>query len=164
MINVSWNVLSPMSLSNVSLSNFSWFQYFSTLKICSLLEFCFRNVLPKITSNFSALSLKKDRKYVGIFHGKRDTFLHVAFVWVSFLLVLKAVCSRQNPTGVNEDTSTSVKVFSVAGLVNVNGRLPRLLRDVALSAPKHAERRAVQGVVQALPTCCYKADRFQDDG
>lgn len=65
----------------------------------------------------------------------------------SFLLALKAVCSRQDPTGVNQDSSTSVKVFLETGLVNVNDRLPRLLRDVALSAPKHAERRVIQGVV-----------------
>lgn len=66
---------------------------------------------------------------------------------VSFLLVLEAVCSRQDPTGVNEDSTTPVKVFSVTGLVNINGRLPWLLRDVAYSAPKHAERRAIHAVV-----------------
>lgn len=67
--------------------------------------------------------------------------------WVSFLLFLKAVCSRQDPAGVNEDASTSVEVLPETGLVDVNDCLPRLLRDVALSAPKHAERRPVQGVV-----------------
>lgn len=76
----------------------------------------------------------------------------------SFLLALKAVCSRQDPTGVNQDSSTSVKVFLETGLENVNDRLPRLLRDVALSAPKHAERRVIQGVVQPLATCCYRQD------
>lgn len=65
----------------------------------------------------------------------------------SFLLVLEAVCSRQDPTGVNEDSSTSVEVFPVSGLVDINDRLPRLLRDVTLSAPKHAKRRAIQGIV-----------------
>lgn len=65
----------------------------------------------------------------------------------SFLLLLEAVCSRQDPTGVNEDSSASVEVFPVSGLVDINDRLPRLLRDVTLSAPKHAERRAIQGIV-----------------
>lgn len=82
-------------------------------------------------------------------HGKHVKFiiLCVCEGCESLLLVLEAVCSRQDPAGVNEDSSTSVKVFPVAGLVNINDRLPRLLRDVALSAPKHAERRAIQGVV-----------------
>jgi len=148
-----------MSLSNVSLSNFSWFQYFSTLKICSLLEFCFRNVLPKITSSFSALALKEkkreDNEYICMKHGKLVKCCVCVCVCVWLLLVLEAVGRRQDPTGVNEDSSASVEVFSETGLVNVDGRLPRLLRDVALSAPKHAERRAIQGVVQALATCCY---------
>lgn len=65
----------------------------------------------------------------------------------SFLLVLEAVCRRQDPTGVNEDASTSVKVFLETGLVHINDRLPRLLCNVALSAPEHAERRLIQGVV-----------------
>lgn len=66
---------------------------------------------------------------------------------MSFLLILEAVCSRQDPAGVYEDSSALVKVLLVTGLVNVNGGLPRLLRDVALPAPNHAERRAVQCVV-----------------
>lgn len=57
---------------------------------------------------------------------------------------------RQNPTGINQDSSTSVEVLSETGLVNVDGRLPRLLCDVALSAAEHAETRAIQRVVQAL--------------
>lgn len=76
----------------------------------------------------------------------------------SFLLVVEAVCRRQDPTGVNEDSSTSVNVFLVSGLVGINDRLPRLLRDVTLSAPKHAERGPTQGIVYPLTTCCYRED------
>lgn len=63
-----------MSLSYVGSSNFSWIQYFSTLKICSPLEFCFRNVRPRTTSNFSALCLKKEIKYVSMIHEKHQWF------------------------------------------------------------------------------------------
>lgn len=57
------------------------------------------------------------------------------------LPVLKAVCSRQDPAGVDEDSSTSVKELSAASLVNINGRLPRLLGDVALFASINAVRQ-----------------------
>lgn len=67
-------------------------------------------------------------------------------VWRA-LPFFKAVCSRQNPAGVYEDPSTSVKMLLVTGQVNVNDRLPWLLRDVTLSAAKNAERRVIQGVV-----------------
>lgn len=55
----------PMSLSYVSLSKFSWIQYWSTLKICSLLEFSLRNVLPKITSSFSTLTTSLEKIKAG---------------------------------------------------------------------------------------------------
>lgn len=64
-----------MSLSNVSLSKFSCLQYFSTLKICWLLEFCFRNVRPKITSNFWTRSLIKQKRNVFVLlHGNLVEF------------------------------------------------------------------------------------------
>lgn len=66
------------------------------------------------------------------------------------------MCSRQHPTGVDEDSSASVMVLLVPGLVHVDDRLPRLHCDVALPAPKHAKRRLVQGVVQPLTTCCCR--------
>lgn len=98
---VSWNSHSPMSLSNVSLLNFSWIQYFSTLKICSLLEFCLRNVLPKITSNFSTLALKKENGLCLYAACWMVYFLSLCEGCWSFLLVLEAVRRRQDPTGVN---------------------------------------------------------------
>lgn len=64
-----------MSLSNVSLSKFSCLQYFSTLKICWLLEFCFRYVRPKITSNFCTFSLiKQKRSLFVLLHGNLVEF------------------------------------------------------------------------------------------
>lgn len=68
------------------------------------------------------------------------------------------MCSRQHPTGVDEDSSTSVMVLLVPLLVHVDDRLPRLHCDVALPAPKHAVRRLVQGIVQPLTTCCCRDD------
>lgn len=76
----------------------------------------------------------------------------------SFLLVVKAVCRRQDPTGVNEDSSTFVKVFLVSGPVDINDRLPRLLGDVTLWAPKYAERGPTQGIVYPLTTGCYREE------
>lgn len=70
-----------------------------------------------------------------------------ACVKQSLLPILEAVCSSQDPAGVDEDSSAPVKIFLVTGLVNVDERLPRLLHDVALLAPKQAERRSFQGVV-----------------
>lgn len=81
-----------------------------------------------------------------------------------FLLFFKAVCSRQDPTGVDKDSSTPVKVLSATGLVNINGRLPWLVSDVAIFAPIYAECRAIQGVICTLTTCCYREDRLQYDG
>lgn len=49
-------------------------------------------------------------------------------------------------------------VLLVPGLVHVDDRLPRLHCDVALPAPKHAERRLAQGIVQPLTTCCCRDD------
>lgn len=66
------------------------------------------------------------------------------------------MCGRQDPAGVDEDSSAAVEVLTVAFLVNVDGGLPRLLRDVALFASEHAERRAVQGVVETLATHCCR--------
>lgn len=71
----------------------------------------------------------------------------------SALLVVEAVRSSQDPAGVDEDASTSVEVYFVIGAVDVDGRLPRLLDDFAVSAPVHAEGHAIQGVVEALATC-----------
>lgn len=59
------------------------------------------------------------------------------------LLLLEAVCSRQDPAGVDEDSSTAVEVLPGARLVHVDDGLPRLLRDVADFTPKDAERRAI---------------------
>lgn len=76
--------------------------------------------------------------------------------WSAFLPAFEAVCGRQDPAGADEDASAAVEVLPVTGLVNVDGGLPRLLRDVALFASEHAERRAVQGVVQTLATRCCR--------
>lgn len=70
----------------------------------------------------------------------------------------------QNPAGINQDPSTSVKVLLVTPLEDVDDRLPRLLGDVALSAPKHTERRMIQGVVQPLAAGCYRADMMVGNG
>lgn len=64
--------------------------------------------------------------------------------------------SRQDPAGADEDSSAAVEVFSVTGLVNVDGGLPRLLGDVALLASEHAKRWAAQGVVETLATRCCR--------
>lgn len=94
---------------------------------------------------------EKEREYVCQLHVKHVKLCILCVCMCegheSFLPVLEAVCSGQDPTGVNEYSSTSEKVFSVTGLININDRLPRLFRNVALSAPKHAEHRAIQGVV-----------------
>lgn len=71
---------------------------------------------------------------------------------------------RQNPTGINQDASTSVKVLLVTGLVDVDDRLPRLLGDVALSAPKHTEHRMIQGVVQPLAAGSYRPNMMVGNG
>lgn len=93
---------------------------------------------------------KKDRQYVCMLHAKHVQlcmFVCMCDGCESFLPVLEAMCSRQDPTGVDEDSSTSVEVLLVTGLVNINDSLPWLLRDVTLSASKHAERWVIQGVV-----------------
>lgn len=56
-----------------------------------------------------------------------------------FVPDFEAVCSRQNPAGVDKDSSAAVEVFPEAGLVNIDESLPWLLCDVAISASEHAE-------------------------
>lgn len=70
----------------------------------------------------------------------------------------------QNPAGINQHSSTPEKVLLVTGLVHVDDGLPRLLGDVALSAPKHTEHRMIQGVVQPLAAGCYRADILVGNG
>lgn len=70
----------------------------------------------------------------------------------------------QDPAGVDQDSSTPEKVLLVTGLEDVDDGLPRLLGDVALSAPKHTERRLIQGVVQPLAAGCCRADIPVGDG
>lgn len=75
---------------------------------------------------------------------------------VEDILDFEAMCCRQNPAGVDEDSSAAVEVSPEASLVNVDDGLPRLLRDVAVSASDHAESWAIQGVVQALAARCCR--------
>lgn len=74
------------------------------------------------------------------------------------------MCSSQNPAGINQDSSTPEKVLLVTGLVDTDDGLPRLLGDVALSAPKHTEHRVIQGVVQPLAAGCCRADILVGNG
>lgn len=83
---------------------------------------------------------------------------------VPLLPFFKAVRRGQNPAGINQDPSTSVKVLLVTGLEDIDDRLPWLLGDVALSAPKHTEHRMIQGVVQPLAAGCYRADMMVGNG
>lgn len=76
--------------------------------------------------------------------------------WVFDSLVFKAVCSREDPAGVNENPSTPVEVSFETSLVNINDRLPWLFCDVTISATKHPKSSAIQGVVQTLATCCFE--------
>lgn len=61
--------------------------------------------------------------------------------------LFEAVSRGQDPAGVDQNASTPEEVALVTGLVHVDDGLPRLLGDVALFAPKHSERRPIQGVV-----------------
>lgn len=70
----------------------------------------------------------------------------------------------QNPAGVNQDSPTPEKVALVTGLVDIDDGLPGLLGDVALFAPKHTERRLIQGVVQPLAASCYRANILVGNG
>lgn len=139
----------PMSLSYVLLSKSSWIQYFSTLKICSLLEFSLRNVLPKITSSFSTLikftSLKKwkQRQKKNISHAKRplNFMISLRVLLVNTArnsLLIEAVRCRQHPAGVDQNPTALVMVLPMSRLVHVDESLPRLLSDVAHPTPKHA--------------------------
>lgn len=80
------------------------------------------------------------------------------------LPLLKAVRRSQNPAGIDQDPPTPVKVLLVTGLEDVDDRLPRLLGDVALSAPEHSEHRVIQGVVQPLAAGCCRADMTVGNG
>lgn len=82
----------------------------------------------------------------------------------ALLPFFKAMCRSENPAGINQHSSTPEKVPFVTGLVDVDDGLPRLLSDVALSAPKHAEHRVIQGVVQPLAAGCYRADILVGNG
>lgn len=86
------------------------------------------------------------------------------FFLPALLPFFKAMSCSQNPAGINQDSSTPEKVLPVTGLVDVDDRLPRLLSDVALSAPEHTEHRVIQGVVQPLATGCYRADILVSKG
>lgn len=70
----------------------------------------------------------------------------------------------QDPAGINQDASTPEKVALVSGLEDIDDGLPRLLGDVALSAPKHAEHRVIQGVVQPLAAGCCRAEILVGNG
>lgn len=90
------------------------------------------------------------------------------FCVVLFLFALlpffEAVRRSQNPAGVNQHSSTPEKVPLVTGLVDIDDGLPRLLSDVALFAPEHTERRAIQGVVQPLAAASCRADILVGNG
>lgn len=78
--------------------------------------------------------------------------------------LIEAVRGRQHPAGVNQHSSALVMVLLVSRLVHVDERLPRLLGDVALPTPEHAEHGPIQRVVQPLTARrCRRNDNDNND-
>lgn len=76
----------------------------------------------------------KNKRKINIHAEKVDVLAPCAPVRDS----LEAVRGGQHPARVDQDSAALVVVLPVSRLVHVDESLPRLLRDVALPAPRHA--------------------------